>query len=292
MRTVTGILLILALTSPAIADPHHRQTVRPDGSLIDYTLDQPANAEGLLVLAQGSGCTPGAQSQGLATFRAAFPSYAALIVEKVGISPDMTIDETACPADFVERYTLSQRIEDYQLVLAALEPIAGKLVLMGGSEGGMAVSILASQLDPDRTIILSSATGNTFGEMILSTVPPEGQDHVKAGFDAARANPDSAILFIGHTQRFWADSLDHRSLDYLLKADSPILLIQGGRDTSGPVASARITTDAFASAGHCNLTYWEFPSLDHGMADPSGKSHMATVAAQAAAWIATPVTAC
>lgn len=292
MRNVTGVLLILALPSPALADPHLQQITRPDGTVIHYTLDRPANPEGLFVLAQGSGCSPGAQSQGLATFRAAFPSYAALIVEKAGISPDMTVDENDCPTEYLKRYTLSQRIEDYHLVLAALEPIAGNLILMGGSEGGMAVSILAAQLDPDRTIILSSATGNTFAEMILDTVPPQGHDQVKAGFDAARANPDSSALFIGHTQRFWADSLDHRSLDYLLETESPILLIQGGRDTSGPVASARLTTDAFAGAGRCNLTYWEFPSLDHAMADPSGQSHMATIAAQAAAWIATPVTSC
>jgi len=292
MRSVTSILLVLALAAPASADAQHGQTTRPDGTLIHYTLDQPSNPEGLLILAQGSGCTPGAQSKGIATFRAAFPTYAALIVEKMGIAPDMIVDENACPADFVERYALSQRIEDYHLVLSALEPIGDKLILFGGSEGGMAAAILATQLDPDATIILSSATGNTFGEMILSTVPPEGQATVKAGFDAARANPDSSTLFVGHTQRFWADILDHRSLDYLLDTESPILLVHGGRDTSGPVASSRLTTDAFASAGHCNLTYWEFPSLDHGMLDPKGKSHMATIAAQAAAWTMAPVTTC
>lgn len=292
MNRLAAPLLMLLLASPALAAPETRQLARPDGSLIHYTLDRPADPAGLLVLSQGSGCRPGVQSPGLATVRAAFPAYAALIVEKAGIAPGMSVDERNCPADYHDRYTVSQRLADYESVLAALGPQPGRLILFGGSEGGLAMAMLAARLDPDAAIIFSSATGASFGEMVLSTVPAEGKESVEAGFAAARAEPDSSALFAGHAYRFWADILDRRSLDYMRETDAPLLLIQGGLDTSSPLAAARATVDAFAAEGRCNLTYWEFPALDHGMIDPKGTSHLATVAALAAAWAERPVRAC
>jgi dipeptidyl aminopeptidase/acylaminoacyl peptidase len=76
----------------------------------------------------------------------------------------------------------------------------------------------------------------------------------------------------------------------MLQSDSPFLVIQGGLDKSSPVAAARATADRFAAEERCDLTYWEFPAFDHGMLDPSGVSHMAEIAAAAAAWAADPVT--
>lgn len=290
--TRLAALFLTLLATPALAAPETHQLARPDGSLIHYTLDRPANPAGLLILSQGSGCRPGVQSPGLTMVRAAFPTYTALIVEKAGITPDMTIDERNCPADYHDRYTVSQRISDYEAVIAALGPIPGRLILFGGSEGGLAMAILATKLTPDAAIIFSSATGTSFGDMVKSTVPPEGHAHIDAGFAAARANPDSSALFAGHAQRFWADILDHRSIDYMRATDTPLLLIQGGLDTSSPIAAARMTADAFATDSRCNLTYWEFPALDHGMLDPKGTSRLPAVAAMAAAWAENPIPAC
>ncbi|HWV20270.1 MAG TPA: hypothetical protein VN036_04520 [Devosia sp.] len=288
-----SLIALLLLTSAATAAPVAQNLARPDGSLIHYTLDRaPKPAAGLLVLSQGSGCRPGAQNAALATVRAAFPSYDTLIVEKAGISPEMAVDERNCPTDFHDRYTVSQRIEDYQAVLSALGPQPGRTILFGGSEGGLAMAILAVTLQPDAAILLSSATGASFGDMVLSTLPPQGKASVAAGFEAARANPDSSELFGGHTYRFWADSLDHRSIDYMRQTDTPFLLIQGGLDTSSPLDAARTTASAFATDGRCNLTYWEFPALDHGMLDPQGNTHLPTVAAMAASWAEHPIPAC
>jgi len=58
------------------------------------------------------------------------------------------------------------------------------------------------------------------------------------------------------------------------------------------VAAARLAADAFAEAGLCTLTYWEFPSLDHGMRTPDGTSRLAEVAALAADWVKAPAVAC
>lgn len=287
-----SLVALLMLTSTASAAPESRQLARPDGSVIHYTIDSATDPAGLLVLSQGSGCAPGAQNPALATVRAAFSGYDTLIVEKAGIAPQMQIDEGACPTEFYDRYTVSQRIDDYQAVLSALAPRPGRTILFGGSEGGLAMAILATRVDPDAAIILSSATATSFGDMVKSTVPPEGHAHIEAGFAAARANPDSSELFAGQSYRFWADILDHRSIDYMRETDTPFLLIQGGLDTSSPLAAARATADAFTTDGRCNLTYWEFPALDHGMLDPKGASHLANVATMAAVWAENPLPAC
>ena len=299
MKFLIGLVVAGLLALPAHAAGEILTLARPDGSVIHYTLDRPPGPPaGLLLLSQGSGCAPGAKNPALATVRQAFPAYTALIVEKIGITPHALITEghTDCPAEFVQGYTLSQRVDDYRAVLDHLGYRPGleaeHLVLFGGSEGGLAVAKLAAEYHPRATIVLSSSTGADFGEMVRSTVPPEGQPAIDAGFAAARANPDSNELFAGSTYRFWADILDVRTVDIMLQTYSPFLLIQGGLDSSNPVASARITADVFAAEGRCNLTYWEFPVLDHRMRLPDGEPRLAAVATQAAGWLDIPSPVC
>lgn len=264
---------------------------RPDGSAIYYTLDRTDRpAKGLIVIAQGSGCMKTADSEGPATIRAAFADHAALLVEKAGVMPDAQIADgfNDCPEAFHQQHTLSQRVADYRAVLAQVRTdpamAALPLLLFGGSEGGLAMARLAALEAPKATIILSSATGQTLGETILGTLPPEGQKAVSAAFDAARAAPSGDVLFAGSSHRFWADIVDQRALDHMLEAHGAFLLIQGGLDQSSPPVSSRPTLEAFSKAEKCNLTYWEFPGLDHGMQTPNGTSQMAEIGRMAAQW--------
>ena len=300
MKSLLAFLLLALASGPASATPQAYTLARPDGSPIHYTLDAPeGESAGLLVLAQGSGCAPAAGSTNLATIRAAFPAafpaYTALIVEKSGVTPESPVEDGYgdCPQAFLDSYTLSRRIGDYERVLAHLQAAAppARIVLFGGSEGGLAMEVLAARIRPHAAILLSGAVGGTFGEMVLASVPPQGRAAVSAGFDAARATPDSSTMMSGHTYRFWADILDHRSSDYLEATETPFLLIQGGRDTA-PAQYVRALADRFAEQGRCNLTYWEFPALDHGMATPAGASRLPMIARLAAHWAEHPSTAC
>ncbi|WP_332701491.1 alpha/beta hydrolase [Devosia sp.] len=283
--------------TPAGAFAEVQQLPRGDGSVIRYSLDVPPDGnEGLLVLAQGSGCEPAIGSANLATVRAAFPQYSALIVEKAGVtgSGDADQSDDICSQEFVDTFTFTGRVQDYETVLEHLTTdgnAGAEIVLFGGSEGGLAMEMLAARLQPKATIILSGSVGTTFGDMVLASVPPEGQPIVEAGFADARANPSSE-MFSGHTKRFWADILDHRSSAYLKATETPVLLIYGGRDESSSVQAARTLADSFAKEGRCNLVWWEFPGLDHGMADPSGKSYLDRVANLASAWVEAPIPAC
>lgn len=291
----TAMVLAYILAGQAMAET----LTRPDGSAIHYSLYRPdGQAKGLILIAQGSGCLPTADNPSLASVRAVFADYAAVMVEKSGVTADSGIVDgfTDCPAAFHESYTVSGRVRDYEAVLAHLrgDPSlsAEHLVLFGGSEGGMAVARLASRVEPDATIILSSATGETLANVILSTLPPEAQAGIAAGMEAARGDPEGEALFAGSSHRFWADVLDARSLDYLLDSTGPILQIQGGRDLSSPPAASQATLRAFAAAGKCTLTYWEFAGLDHGMAMPDGTSRLSEVLAMAHQWAEAPWPAC
>lgn len=291
LRAIAVCLAALAAT-PSLAQD--LTLVRADGSTLHYALELPAGAPaGIIVLAQGSGCLPTALGDNLATVRAAFPRHIAVRVEKYGIAPDSPVVDgfADCPAAFHAGHTVSQRVADYEAVLATLDP-ALPVTLFGGSEGGLVVAVLAGRIEAHAAILLSSATGIDFEDMVLSTVPPEGQETVKAGLAAARADPEGVALFAGSSHRFWADILDRVAADHMLASATPFLVIQGGRDESSPVAAARATTDRFAAAGRCNLAYWEFPVLDHGMRDPAGTNHLPEVAAAAAAWAAAPVPVC
>ncbi len=283
-RTIAVLAAALAAT-PSLARIEHLQLPRPDGSSIAYSVDTPADPTGILVLVQGSGCLPATRNPNLAIVRAAFPKHLTLTVEKYGIGPetDVTDGFRDCPPTFHAGHTVTQHVTDLQAVLATL-PADLPVTLFGGSEGGLAVAMLAARVEPEAAIILSSATGIPFADMVLSTIPPEGQSQVRAGLAAAAADPDGLALFAGSSHRFWADIMQHVPADYMLQSRSSFLVLQGGLDTSSPVAAARATADRFATEARCNLTYWEFPALDHGMLDPGGKSHLAEVAAAAAVW--------
>jgi len=293
LRLIVVLAAALAAT-PALAQTDLRYLPRPDGSSIDFSVDAPPGPPaGIIVLAQGSGCLPTAHNANFAIVRKAFPQHVAVMVEKYGVAPDAAIADgfTDCPPAFHAGHTVSQRVSDYEAVLATL-PRELPVTLFGGSEGGLAMAMLAARIAPTATVILSSATGIAFTDMVLSTIPPEGQATVRAGFEAARADPEGTTLFAGSSHRFWADIMQHMPADYMLQTDTPFLVLQGGRDTSSPVAAARATADRFAAEARCTLTYWEFPALDHGMADPQGTSHLAEIATAAAIWSTTPPTGC
>ncbi len=295
MQSSFSIILLALSVGTVSAAQQSYQLARTDGSVIHYTLDAPpGDSAGILVLAQGSSCGPAAGKASLATIRAAFPTYTAVIVEKYGIASDSSVrdGQNDCPPEFLANYTLSQRIDDYEQVLAHLHDTTtpSKMILFGGSEGGLAMEVLATRVHPAATILLSGSVGGTFGEMVLSTVPPEGRAIVGAGFAEARANPDGTMLS-GHTYRFWADIVDHRSSDYLEATDTPILLIYGGRDTAA-VQPVRTLADRFAKQERCNLTYWEFPGLDHSMVDPAGRMRLPEIARLAAFWAEEPLERC
>lgn len=286
MKRYIAVLVAAMLPTMASAAPVHKQLSRPDGTQIDYTVDAPeAPSAGMIVLLTGSGCRSGAGNANIALAREAFPDHTALIVEKFGVTPDAVVADgfSDCPAAFHAGHTVSQRVADTAAVIEHIGA-TGPLVLFGGSEGGLTVAVLSTRVAAAAVIMLSSGPGLAFDQLVLSTVPPEGQEQVSAGLAAARADPEGLAMFAGSSHRFWADIQSYRAEDYMVQTETPFLLIQGGMDTSSPVAAARVTADRFIAEDRCNLTYLEFAALDHGMADAHGNSRMPQVLGLAADW--------
>lgn len=301
-------LFVALVAVPAQAAPLQMEASRPDGSTIHWYLDRPDTDGkiGLVVLAQGSGCQSALKNQNIALVRQMFAGFAALTVDKYGVAPgDDPADPfgKGCGAEFNAHHTMTQRVEDYAQVLKSLGDAPwwnGQLVLFGGSEGGDIAARLSAEVEADAVVLLSTGGGVTFGEMVRQSilgemarlsVPREQWPQVDAAFEKARKEPMNPELWSGSSYRFWADAIDNRPADSMLRSSAQLLLIQGGIDTSTPVSAARITLDMFAAAGRCNLTYWEFPAYDHLMTDSAGGSHMADVLSQAAVWVGTRLAA-
>lgn len=297
MKNALRCILLVALSatalpSVAIASPDHFETRRPDGSTIDWYLDKPKEngKTGLIVMAQGSGCLSVLHNENLLASRSAFSEFAVLFVEKYGVKPrdNPKDDHRDCSASFYNHHTVSQRVADYKQVIGQLrgEPWwNGDLVLFGGSEGGMVSGLLAEQAKPGAVILISTGAGVTFGQMVKQSFPKENWPMVDEGFAKARQKPTSNEVLAGQSLRFWADAIDRRIVDNMLRTDTTFLLIQGGRDAPIIVDAARAASSLFATAGRCNLTYWEYPGYNHGMIDGAGNSNMDDVLSQSAEWV-------
>src|SRR5919106_4599565 len=90
--------MMLVLFVAALADgraPHEiaeglHTLRRADDSVLHWSLDRRGTQgrQGVLVLAQGSGCLPAEKSAALRSAKSLLPEFAVLTVEKYGVSPD------------------------------------------------------------------------------------------------------------------------------------------------------------------------------------------------------------
>lgn len=289
-----SILSALCLAGIVRAAPVDLQSRRPDGSPIYWSLDRQGGGsrQGILVLAQGSGCNAASENGNIAKFKALLPDFAVLTVEKWGVKPHARPRDPyeGCDPAFYAHHTVSQRALDYRRILQEVEAQPwwdGRLVLFGGSEGGAAVSALAPTVNPTAIVVFSTAPGRNLGESFKRAMPPAVALKADAEFARIRAHPTSPRLFGGNSYVWWADILRLDLTSDLLATKAPILLVQGDSDTSAAAEEARTVRDDFHKAGHSNLTYWEFPGYDHQMHDQSGVSHLDTVMRKISDWLRT-----
>jgi pimeloyl-ACP methyl ester carboxylesterase len=288
-------MLVLALAlSAAVAPPttHQPALRRADGSELNWSLDRQGGSgrQGVLVLAQGSGCLPAEKSAAIQAAKALLPDFAVVTVEKRGVrQTDAPPDPVqGCTQEFFANHTITSRSADYAQVIDQVRKAPwfdGRLVMFGGSEGGATVAQAAQQVHPDAVVIYSSGLGQPLRSMFKQIVPPQVAAAADTQFARASANPTSAEVWGGNSYRWWADAVDRIYVDDLLKTKSPVLMVQGGRDQSAPVSSGRAARDAYASAGRHEMTYLEYPDYDHHMKDAKGVSHQAEVFSQISGWL-------
>lgn len=288
-RFISCIIVFLGLNGLATAQVS--TLARADSSEIIYRLEgvEPGvEPQGLILLAQGSGCNPVTIENRFEDAEMLAPGFARLTIEKYGVDPALNLPDDECSQAFYARDTLDRRVLDAALVIAAFRGAPwwnGDLVLFGGSEGGAVVSMLAPIVpETDAVVALSSGLGLTVEETVKNALPPTVRPMAEASFSAARETSRIDERFSGHSHHWWAHALDVRPADALAGTSVPILVVQGTHDRSAPVESAREGVTRLEASGAC-VTYDERAGLDHFMRDPAGGSHRTEVYSDIAAWI-------
>jgi pimeloyl-ACP methyl ester carboxylesterase len=293
---VAGILSLTAgvVGAQDIAALLEGETGRDDGSTIEWTLtgQRADGSKPIIYIGQGSGCLPARSNTNADVLAQALPEFASLTVEKYGVHRiDRPEDPmNACSDAYFANHTVSQRVADVKAVFSDLNSRGlweGGLVLFGGSEGGAVVSILSHEMERvDAVAVFSTGTGMTMAEFLPMVVPPPVAEKMKGMFEQIRANPEKEGRAGGNSFKWWADIMDRRLSDDLLKSTAPVLIVHGVNDMHGPVAAARLARDAFTAAGQAKrLTYWELADRNHLMVDPDGQSHMRNELLGVANWI-------
>jgi pimeloyl-ACP methyl ester carboxylesterase len=217
--------------------------------------------------------------------------FSVVLLQPRGVSRDGTIDEGV----FRQYETRERRVADEIAVLNEYlaDSSSTPVLLVGSSQGGVVASeVAAADSRVTHLIMLGSGGGLTQAEELSILVEREpgylgmsNPEELEAKFEEIRAAPDSGELWAGHPFRMWSSYLWFSSMDSLTSLTIPMFLVQGDTDMSTPVESARALRDEFERLGLTNLTYAEYPGLDHGFNDEAGENHFIDVQGDAMEWM-------
>ncbi len=302
------VFVVVGLTiSPiAKADFVESKLLRLDGSEITFYLDQPNSGPfSLILFLQGSECHSVMGRNNMPSNPAQMFGAGFLKIEKYGItsSQNSKNDVDNCTPEFLRQNTLDQRTLDALKVISRLRTQLTrwnhKLLIIGGSEGGMLAPILASLIpETEKVAMLVAGNGRTMLEDTREALALTAQKHGLGDNEVAqllveydlttaeiKVDPSPNKMYLGHPYRWWNSVLWIKPVNWMLDLAIPQLLIHGTADISVPVASAHATVDAFLTAGRNNLTYWEAKDCDHALVDSRGTSHKTDYLHKAIQWL-------
>ncbi len=274
--------------------------VRLDDSTIEATVSAPKERKSPAVLVlQGSGCA----SERNTLARLLLPwrkKYVFIYVEKPGI----TSSSVSCNSEFLSRNSIHQRLWDILSVIQKLRTESwwnNEIYVIGISEGGLIAGLTAAYVpEVKRVAILSYGGALTMGEWwpdvaaagiqketgSISAAETERNDAITT-FRRARSNPSYSEVYDGesNTLAWWASIIDVRLSNALVQLSIPILICHGELDQFAPVKGARAVAHQFIKLGKNNLTYREYPGLDHGFVEKSGNSKLESVYLSSLTWL-------
>lgn len=218
--------------------------------------------------------------------------FVVVLLQPRGVSSDGTVDLEV----FRQYETRQRRVADEIAVMDAYlqDSASVPVLLVGSSLGGVvAADVAARDARVTHLLMMGSGGGWTHAEEAAFFLeqgqgPPDitTLEALNAKFDEIRAAPDSGELWFGHPFRMWSSYLWFRPMAGLITRSIPIFLAQGTADTATPVESARAMRDEFAHLGLGNLTYAEYPGLDHHFNNEAGESRLIDLQKDVYAWTA------
>ncbi|HEJ8040964.1 alpha/beta hydrolase [Serratia marcescens] len=298
MRVATGMLSVLALWSGlAMAQSAALTLPREDKSSIRYYLDAAVPGEtspALLVILQGSDCNSVRHIRLVTPMRQVLPAADLLTVEKYGIDDTLPYREEVprqdCPDAFVQHDTPQRRVSDVTRVLQAVIARNGyqKVVVLGGSEGAVIASLVTASSGLVDATLAFSGGGRWFIDDVRHSVadaPKEEKAGLNAFLQQALTAPPFPLNASDHGYAWWHGMLNIDQLATLRSIKTPVLIVQGDQDRAvSPGAVGKMIAELRAD-GKTNITYLNYPALDHVMRRENGESEMTRVVADMRAWL-------
>ncbi|MER5133544.1 alpha/beta hydrolase family protein [Serratia marcescens] len=298
MRVATGMLSVLALWSGlAMAQSAALTLLREDKSSIRYYLDAAVPGEtspALLVILQGSDCNSVRHIRLVTPMRQVLPAADLLTVEKYGIDDTLPYREEVprqdCPDAFVQHDTPQRRVSDVTQVLQAVSARNGyqKVAVLGGSEGAVIANLVTASSGLVDATLAFSGGGRWFIDDVRHSVadaPKEEKAGLNAFLQQVLTAPPFPLNASDHGYAWWHGMLNIDQLASLRSIKTPVLIVQGDQDRAvSPGAVGKMIAELRAD-GKTNITYLNYPALDHVMRRENGESEMTRVLADMRAWL-------
>ncbi|WP_324038631.1 alpha/beta hydrolase family protein [Aeromonas caviae] len=266
-----------------------RTASRDDGSPISYYLVQHAHdTDTLLLILQGSDCNSVLKIESILTeYKNVWPEADVLLIEKYGINRKLKYSTDParkdCPAKYLEKDNPAQRVADINTVLDIVRKDGQykKLILLGGSEGAVIANLVSADIDSIDATIAFNGGGRWFiddvshGIAVKHKNPEAARKEIDGfkGFAEHVLNSKPFELDVSrHGYHWWQQMLSIDQLDTLKKVKSPLLIVQGGMDTSVSPQKTDELVQRLKELGKNNIEYRRYEALDHGLKDSDGKS--------------------
>lgn len=279
-----------------------RTASRDNGSPISYYLVQHAHdTDTLLLILQGSDCNSVLKIESILTeYKNVWPEADVLLVEKYGINRKLKYSTDParkdCPAQYLEKDNPAQRVADIKVVLDTVRKDGQykKLILLGGSEGAVIANLVTTEVDYIDATIAFNGGGRWFIDDVSHSIAAEHKNLETArkdidgfkGFSEHVLNSKPFELEVsGHGYHWWQQMLSIDQLDTLQNIKSPLLIIQGGRDTSVSPQKTDELMQRLKDLGKNNIEYRRYEKLDHGLKDSDGKSQRKEVIIDMNMWL-------
>lgn len=284
-----SLLLLLLTCSVSAKDIMTRTASRDDSSHISYYLVPHSYDTGtLLLILQGSDCNSVLKIDSILTdYKNVWPEADVLLIEKYGINRKLKYSKDAerkdCPAQYLEKDSPAQRVADINTVLGIVRKDGQykKLILLGGSEGAVIANLVSADIDSIDATIAFNGGGRWFIDDVSHSIAVKHKNPEAArkeidgfkGFAEHMLNNEPFELDVsGHGYHWWQQMLSIDQLDILKKVKSPLLVVQGGMDTSVSPQKTDEMMQRLEEFGKNNIEYRRYEALDHGLKDSDGKS--------------------
>jgi dienelactone hydrolase len=275
---------------------------RDDGSYISYYLAQHSHkSDTVLLILQGSDCNSVLNIDSiLADYKDVWPEADILLVEKYGIDKGLTYSTDParkdCPAQYLEKDSPAQRVADIQVVLDTVRKDGQykTFVLLGGSEGAVIANLVSADIDYIDATIAFNGGGRWFIDDVSYSIAakhknPEAASKEIDGFKGFAEHVLNSKPFeldvSGHGYHWWQQMLSIDQLDTIKKVNSPLLIVQGGMDTSVSPQKTDEMMQRLKELGKSNIDYRRYEALDHGLKNSDGKSLRKEVVGDMNMWL-------